>query len=123
MAKAKVGGNKQGVGTKGARNTSRKSGAKKGKPQTTVEASLEATCLTLTQSAFIVGGCLPSGSHANDDTLEEAGLITPQLRQIFRECVFNGVTAAGCEIDRSQIPNDADTKIGEVIQAVFQNAH
>lgn len=123
MAKAKVGGNKQGAGTKGAKNPSKKSGAKKGKPQTTVAASLDGSCLTLTQSAFIVGGCLPSGSHGPDDTLEEAGLFTENLRLIFRECVFNGVAAAGCSIDRSQIPNDADTEIGDVVKAVFQNSH
>lgn len=98
---------------------SEKGVVKKGKSQV----AAEAPCLSLTTAAFIVGGCLPSGSHGNDDTLEEAGLITPPLRQIFRECVFNGVLAAGCHIERGQIPNAADTKIGEVIQAVFQNAH
>ena len=80
-------------------------------------------CLSLTTAAFIVGGCLPSGSHTNDDTLEETGLITDPLRQIFRECVFNGVTNKGCDIDRSDIPIDADTLVGDVIDAVFDNSH
>ena len=79
-------------------------------------------CLSLTEAAFIVGGCLPSGNHTNDQTLEEAGLISENLRLIFRECVYNGVLGAGCNINRGQIPNDADTTIGEVIQAVFQNS-
>ncbi|HKQ06518.1 MAG TPA: hypothetical protein VJ464_15390 [Blastocatellia bacterium] len=79
-------------------------------------------CLTLTQSAFIVGGCLPSGSHNSDQTLEEAGLITDNLRLIFRECVFNGVRQAGCDIHRSDIPNGADTKIFEVVVAVQENS-
>jgi hypothetical protein len=122
MAKAKVGMNKRGTGKKGEQKAS-KGGAKKSQPQLATVAAREQACLSLTTAAFIVGGCLPSGSHGNDDTLEETGLVTPHLRLIFRECVFNGVAAAGCEIDRGQIPNDADTKIGEVIDAVFQNSH
>lgn len=119
MAKAKVVGNKQDSKIKGAKNT-KKGGAKKGHAQTA--AALAQPCLSLAEAAFIVGGCLPPGTHTNDDTLEEAGLITPPLRQIFRECVFNGVLAAGCDIDKGQIPNAADTKIGAVVQAVFQNS-
>lgn len=115
MAKTKKPVNQGSAGKKG--------GAKKNKPQTIAAAALAQSCLTLTKAAFIVGGCLPSGSHGPDDTLEEAGLISENLRLIFRECVFNGVTAAGCQIDRGQIPNDADTEIGDVVQAVFQNAH
>jgi len=118
-----------------AKNTKKKGGAKKvvakkaskkgvAKPLTAAAAELAGQlCLTLTKAAFIVGGCLPSGSHGPDDTLEEAGLISENLRLIFRECVFNSVHAEGCEIDRGQIPNDADTEIGEVVQAVFENAH
>jgi hypothetical protein len=121
MAKAKVGAKKR-AGKKTAKKPL-KGKVKKGKLQAAAEAALDHACLSLTTAAFIVGGCLPSGSHGNDDTLEEAGLISPHLRQIFRECVFNGVAAAGCEIDRGQIPNDADTKIGEVIDAVFRNSH
>ena len=120
MAKMGTGKNKQGT-TKSATKASKKGGATKNKPQVTAESDLP--CLTLAQSAFIVGGCLPSGSHGPEDTLEEAGLISENLRLIFRECVLNGVLQNGCQIDRSQIPNDADTKIGEVVQAVFQNAH
>lgn len=113
------------------KRVAKRGGAKKGSKKDvfkteflTAAAALEAPpCLTLAKAAFIVGGCLPSGSHGPEDTLEEAGLITENLRLIFRECVFNGVHAAGCEIDRGQIPNDADTTIGEVIQAVFENAH
>lgn len=123
MAKTKVGGNKQGVEKKGAKNTSKKSGTNKTKSEATAASALDDACLSLTTAAFIVGGCLPSGSHGNDDTLEEAGLITPNLRQIFRECVFNGVAAKGCAIERGNIPNDSDTTIGEVIDAVFQNSH
>jgi hypothetical protein len=118
MAKAKDGESKGGTGKRGAENTSKKGGAKNTEPQTE-----DQPCLTLTKSAFIVGGCLPSGSHGPDDTLEKAGLISENLRLIFRECVFNGVAAAGCAIDRGQIPNDADTEIGDVVKAVFQNSH
>jgi hypothetical protein len=123
MPKAKDREHNGGSEKKGTTSTSKKGGAKKTKPQTAAAASLSQSCLTLTKSAFIVGGCLPSGNHGPDDTLEEAGLISPNLRLIFRECVFNGVSAAGCEIERGQIPNNADTEIGDVVQAVFQNSH
>ena len=80
-------------------------------------------CLDAIDAAFIVGGCLPSGTHENDDTLEQTGLISPQLRTIFRECVFNGVRNRGCDIDRGDIPNDATTTVGTVRRAVVNNSH
>jgi len=83
---------------------------------------LTQSCLSQAEASFIVGGCLPSGNHHNDDTLEQTGLITDNLRAIFRECVFNGVNGAGCSIDRGQIPNSANTTVGEVISAVFNNS-
>lgn len=123
MAKAKDRGNKRGAGKGGAKKASKSGAAKKSMPQAAATAaSLAQACLSLTASAFIVGGCLPSGSHGNDDTLEQTGLISENLRLIFRECVFNGVESAGCAIDRGQIPNDSDTEVGDVIQAVFQNS-
>lgn len=110
--------------TKGAgKKPSKKGGAKDILELTAAEAAPDQHCLTLTKSAFIVGGCLPSGSHGPDDTLEETGLISENLRLIFRECVFNGVEGAGCQIDRGDIPNDADTEVGDVVKAVFQNSH
>jgi len=98
-----------------------KKAVKKAKPQL-IDFGLTQPCLSQAEASFIVGGCLPSGSHNNDDTLEETGLITENLRAIFRECVFNGVNNAGCSIDRGQIPNSADTTVGTVIVAVFQNS-
>ena len=80
-------------------------------------------CLDALDAAFIVGGCLPSGTHENDDTLEQTGLISENLRLIFRECVFNGVTNRGCDITRGQIPNGATTTVGEVQDAIIRNAH
>jgi len=119
MAKAKTTKKKRGT-----KKVAAKKASKKTKPVTAAAAALAAQpCLTLTRAAFIVGGCLPAGSHGPDDTLEETGLITDNLRLIFRECVFNSVHNDGCEIDRGQIPNDADTEIGDVVQAVFENAH
>jgi len=121
MAKAK---NSKGGTKKAAAKTASKKGSTKTKPLTAAAAALAGQpCLTLTKAAFIVGSCLPSGSHGPDDTLEQAGLITENLRLIFRECIFNSVHAEGCEIDRGQIPNDADTEIGDVVQAVFEYAH
>lgn len=80
-------------------------------------------CIDALDAAFIVGGCLPSGTHENDDTLEQTGLISENLRLIFRECVFNGVTNRGCDITRGQIPNGATTTVGEVQDAIIRNAH
>ena len=86
------------------------------------EAAAQA-CLDALDAAFIVGGCLPSGTHENDDTLEQTGLISENLRLIFRECVFNGVTNRGCKITRGQIPNGATTTVGEVQDAIIRAAH
>lgn len=122
MTESKRGAGKRGAGTKPAKKARKGGAAKKSRSQESSAAELEQPCLSLTTAAFIVGGCLPSGSHGNDDTLERAGLISENLRLIFRECVFNGVDAAGCEIDRGRIPNDADTVIGDVIREVFQSA-
>jgi hypothetical protein len=104
-----------------ASKTKKKKAAKKAKPQL-IDFGLAQPCLSQAEASFIVGGCLPSGNHHNDDTLTQTGLITDNLRAIFRECVFNGVNAAGCSIDRGQIPNGADTTVGAVIVAVFQNS-
>lgn len=118
MAKAKTAGKKGGAKKTGAKKKSKKAAAKT-KPKTAAAVALATQpCLSLAKSAFIVGSCLPSGSHGPDDTLEDAGLITENLRLIFRECVFNGVDREGCEIDRNDIPNDADTEIGEVVDAI-----
>ena len=122
MTKAEDGKNKRSPQKRGAKKVSKKGAVIKSELQAIAETTTQA-CLSLTTAAFIVGGCLPPGSHGNDDTLEETGLITDPLRRIFRECVFNGVVREGCDINKSRIPNAADTKVGEVIIAVFQNSH
>jgi hypothetical protein len=119
MAGTKDKGEKRGT----VKKREKKGGAaKKGAPQAAAAAEFAQPCLGLTAAAFIVGGCLLSGSHGNDDTLEKTGLITENLRLIFRECVFNAVNSGGCEIDRGQIPNGADDEVGDVIDAVFKNS-
>lgn len=87
------------------------------------EAAAAQPCLDALDAAFIVGGCLPSGTHENDDTLERTGLISENLRLIFRECVFNGVRNRGCDITRGQIPNGATTTVGDVQDAILKSAH
>ena len=98
--------------------------AKKSKPIATPAAAALAAapqvCIDAIDAAFIVGGCLPSGTHENDDTLEQTGLISDNLRQIFRECVFNGVINRGCDITRGQIPNGATTTVGQVQDAIIR---
>ena len=98
-----------------------KKAPQKSQPPAPPMMGLTQPCLSLTEAAFIVGGCLPAGTHNNDETLQQASLIGQQ-RDVFRQCVFNGVLAAGCQIQMGQIPNSADTTIGAVIQAVFQNS-
>ena len=70
-------------------------------------------CLSLNRAGAIVQVC-SNGPHDIDLTLEEVGLITDNQRFAFRECVFNGVLENGCNIDRGDIPNDADTTLREV---------
>lgn len=74
-------------------------------------------CLSLVQAGTIVQECA-NGPHDIDKTLEEIGLISSNLRLVFRECIFNGVLAAGCNINRSDIPHDADTTLREVMEAI-----
>ena len=93
-----------------------------GRVEAAAAAALSIGCLDAVDAAFIVGSCLLPGNHENDDTLEETGLISPNLRSIFRECVFNGVSSKGCSIQRGQIPNGADATVGDVKQAVMNNA-
>lgn len=104
------------------KRASKRATKKTTKKSTKKAAAVAQPCLSQAEASFIVGGCLPSGTHDNDDTLEETGLISPPLRDIFRECVFNGVRAAGCDINRGQIPNSANTTVGQVIEAVFRNS-
>ncbi|HZI62942.1 MAG TPA: hypothetical protein VFD62_19770 [Pyrinomonadaceae bacterium] len=127
MPKAKAKKKKEPRLTKERMKKARKP-AKDRKPLATGAATAEAAaasqpCLDALDAAFIVGGCLPSGTHENDDTLEQTGLISENLRLIFRECVFNGVTNRGCDITRGQIPNGANTTVGEVQDTIIRNAH
>jgi hypothetical protein len=74
-------------------------------------------CLSLNRAGAIVQSC-SNGPHDIDLTLEEVGLITANQRLVFRECVFNGVLGNGCNIDRGDIPNDGDTTLREVRNAI-----
>ncbi len=127
MPKAKAKKKKEPRLTKERMKKARKS-ARDSKPLATSAAAAAVAaapqpCLDALDAAFIVGGCLPSGTHENDDTLEQTGLISENLRLIFRECVFNGVTNRGCDITRGQIPNGSTTTVGQVQDAIISNAH
>jgi hypothetical protein len=122
MAKTKDGDKKKATGKKGTKKASNKGGTKKSPSKAMAAAAPPQTCFSMATANLIVGGCLLPGSHHNDDTLEQTGLINGELRRIFRECVFNGVDARGCEIGRGQIPNSGDTEVGTVIDAVFNNS-
>jgi hypothetical protein len=78
-------------------------------------------CLGLNSATDIVQEC-SGGPHDIDKTLEEVGLITDPERLVFRECVFNKILAAGCQISRGDIPNDADTTLSDVIDTISAQA-
>ena len=94
------------------KDSKKKKGEKK--PVSAAEAG---GCLSLVQAGTIVQECA-DGPHDIDTTLEEIGLISLPLRDVFRECVFNKVLAADCDINRSDIPNDAGTTLREVMEAI-----
>ena len=75
-------------------------------------------CLSVWKAFQIVNRCAPKPIEDIDKALEEVGLITPGLRKVFRECVFNSVLVAGCRIRRSQIPNSASTTFRDVRDAI-----
>ena len=89
----------------------------KAKKSKTAAAAPQSGCLDLVDAGTIVQGCA-DGPHDIDLTLEQIGLISDNQRLIFRECVFNGVLASGCQISRSDIPNSADTTLRQVIVAI-----
>jgi hypothetical protein len=80
------------------------------------------TCLGLIAAGEIVQAAIPGGPHDIDSTLENAGLITPPQRAVFRAAVVNGVSAHGCSIDASDVPNAAATTLRAAREAVQQNA-
>ena len=81
-----------------------------------------AGCLTVGQSNRIVNNCAPDGPHDIDSTLEGIGLISDNLRKVFRECVYNGVRATGCRIRRNQIPHSATTTLRAVRDTIKAKA-
>jgi hypothetical protein len=80
-------------------------------------AAASSKCLDLVDAATIVQECA-KGPHNIDLTLERVKIITPNQRNLFRECVFNKVIAHGCQINRGDIPNETDTTLRQVIRAI-----
>jgi hypothetical protein len=76
-----------------------------------------ANCLGPTPATVIVQECA-NGPHDIDKTLEEVGLITENMRLVFRECVFNKVLNHPCSISREDIPCDADTTLSDVADTI-----
>ena len=58
-----------------------------------------------------------------EDTLEDAGMSTPNLRELFRAGVRDGVIAEEYDIDPAAIPNAANTRLSAVRKAVLAGAH
>lgn len=81
-----------------------------------------AKCLSLSTAGQIVQNAVPGGPHPMDKTLEEVGLISDDQRAVFQEHCYDGVLDAGCHINKSSIPADADTKLREVRQFLADNA-
>lgn len=95
--------------------TSKKSSGKKSSKKAAAQAlATRGNCLSLSRAGIIVQDAIPGGPHPIDLTLEGVGLISENQRTVFREDVFNSVLDAGCNIQRSEIPNGATNTIREV---------
>jgi hypothetical protein len=80
------------------------------------------TCLDLGAAGEIVQAAIPGGPHDIDSSLEDAGLISPNQRTVFRERVVQGVEDRGCSIDGDAVPNTATTTLRQARTAVRDNA-
>jgi hypothetical protein len=85
-----------------------------------VATAFKGDCLGLERAAEIVLSCI-AGAHQLKETLEEAGLISPDLRKTFKECVFQKVNET-CKIKDSGIPNGPTVKLRDVAIAISDNA-
>lgn len=85
-------------------------------------AAVPGACLSLDDAAAIVLQAAGNPSGGLDLTLEDARLITTLLRQRFQQRVLDAVRGRGCALDLDEIPNDADTTLGEVADAVQAQA-
>lgn len=103
--------------------TKKKTDRKLRQPKSNVAAAAApGTCLDLATAGMIVQDAIPNGPQDIDKTLEEVGLITDDQRLVFRESVFDGVTEAGCKINRGDIPADGDNTLREVRDTIQAKA-
>jgi hypothetical protein len=104
---------------KGAlKGASKKAGTETSMLSTTGTAT-EAICtLTAPATTLLVSRCAPQAANIGS-TLSQAGIDTPNQRTAFRDCVFQAVLAAGCVINRSDIPNSRDTTLRQVVFAIL----
>lgn len=79
-------------------------------------------CLDILLASQIVQDAA-GGPHNIDKTLLEIGFISDNQRRIFQEDVFEGVLDAGCDINRGDIPNSANSTLREVRTAIRAAAH
>jgi hypothetical protein len=79
--------------------------------------------IDLITAGEIVQNAIPGGPHDIDITLEDAGLISPGQRTVFRSDVVNDVAAHGATIAAADVPNNATTTLRQARTAVQQNAH
>ena len=120
------GGTKKSAGKKAGakKGAKKKAGTKKGaakkasKKLSAATATAAVCTLTAMTTTLLVGECAPQAPDIGA-TLEGAGLITEGQRSNFGDCVFQRVLAAGCLINRGDIPTDADTTLRDVVFAVL----
>jgi hypothetical protein len=79
--------------------------------------------IDLITAGEIVQNAIPGGPHDIDSTLEDAGLISPGQRTVFRSDVVNDVAAHGATIAAADVPNSSTTTLRQARTAVQQNAH
>jgi len=113
---------------KGAAKGASKGSAAKGSGAKGVAATkmmtpaMQGNCVDISTAGFIVEQAIGSSNFDIDKTLEEMGLISDNMRLIFKQQVLNDVRSLGCTISDGDVPNDGNTTAREVRDAIHLKA-
>ena len=80
------------------------------------------SCLSLIESVGIVAAALSPKTFNPPEKLGDTYLML-QERELFRDRVVRGVTAAGCRIRDTDVPAGEGTTHSAAVRAVRENAH
>lgn len=84
-------------------------------------------CLSLSTSDQIVDDAVRNAAPGIDEvdfekTLEDHSIFTEGQRNRFRDDVFDQVLQRNCQIEKGKIPNDADSVLRDISEAVQKHA-